>query len=300
MRIAPSQRQQRGAVIILFFLALFLSGATVVLSALNNRTNNIARGVETQVAMDAAKEALLTYALMYSTEYAGSGPGRLPCADTDNDGLANCVAAQLGRLPREVILPSGARFPLSDAGSGLDQQLWYALSPSFRSTAAIVNSSTAGIMTLDGESGIVAVLLAPGPALAGQTRPSVNANRYLEDANTTAPDFVSSSALASFNDRVLPIRRDELLSYVTPRVAQEIKRMLDIYHPANGNTYPAPAGFSGAMTAGWLVSNNWHTSVEQYLLSSPPNVATVKFLNCDIVFTLTFGSAAIARSQSSC
>lgn len=293
--------RQRGAVIILFFLAIFLSGATVVLSALNNRSSNIARGVETQVAMEQAKEALLAYALMYSKEYAGSGPGRLPCVDTDNDGLANCTAAQLGRLPEEVVLPSGVRFTLSAAGVGIDEQLWYALTPAFRTDAVALNSTTAGSLTLDGEAGIVAVLIAPGTAFSGQNRPGVLANAYLEDVNAAGVTFVSNSALANFNDRVIPIRRAEMLSMVVPRVAQEIKARLDVYHPANGNTYPINlAAFLTAMTPGWLVTNNWHTSVETYTLTTPPNIASFKFLNCGITFTINFATGTIVRSQASC
>jgi hypothetical protein len=293
--------RQRGAVIILFFLAIFLSGATVILSALNNRSSNIAQGVETQVAMERAKEALLAYALMYSKEYAGSGPGRLPCVDTDNDGLANCTAAQLGRLPEEVILPSGVRISLSDAGAGTDQQLWYALSPSFRTDAVALNSTTAGSLTLDGEGGLVAVLIAPGTLLAGQGRPGIAASAYLEDVNAAGTTFVSNSALANFNDRVIPIRRAELMSMVVPRVAQEIKALLDVYHPANGNTYPVDqAAFLTAMTPGWLVTNNWHTSVETYTLTTPPNIASFKFLNCAITFTINFATGTIVRSQASC
>jgi hypothetical protein len=293
--------RQRGAVIILFFLAIFLSGATVVLSALNNRSSNIARGVETQVAMERAKEALLAYALMYSKEYAGSGPGRLPCVDSNNDGLADCTAAQLGRLPEEVVLPSGVRFTLSDAGAGIDEQLWYALTPAFRTDAVSLNSTTAGTLTLDAEAGIVAVLIAPGIALTGQARPDVLASAYLEDVNSAGTTFVSSSALANFNDRVIPIRRAELMSMVVPRVAQEIKVLLDNYRPANGNTYPVdlPA-FLTAMTPGWIVTNNWHTSVETYTLTTPPNIASFKFLNCAVTFTINFAADTIVRSQASC
>lgn len=293
--------KQRGAVIILFFLAIFLSGATVVLTALNNRSSNLAREVETQVSMETAKEALLAYALMYSKEYAGSGPGRLPCVDTDNDGLANCTSAQLGRLPEEVVLPSGVRFTLSDAGAALDEQLWYALTPTFRTDAVALNSTTAGTLTLDGEAGIVAVLIAPGTVLTGQSRPDVLASAYLEDVNAAGATFVSTSALASFNDRVLPIRRAELMSMVVPRVAQEVKSQLDIYHPANGNTYPPDlVAFLAALTPGWLMTNNWHTSVETYTLTTPPNIASFKFLNCAITFTINFAAGTIVRSQASC
>jgi len=293
--------RQRGVVIILFFLAIFLSGATVVLSALNNRSLNLARGVETQVAMEKAKEALLAYALMYSKEYAGSGPGRLPCVDSDNDGLANCTAAQLGRLPEEVILPSGARFALSDAGAASDEQLWYALTPAYRSDAAILNSTTAGSLTLDGEGGIVAVLIAPGNVLTGQSRPSLLAVDYLEDVNAAGATFVSNSTLPSFNDRVMPVRRAELLSMVATHVAQEIKTQLDVYHPLNSNTYPVDlAAFLAALTPGWLMTNNWHTSVETYTLTTPPNIATFKFLNCAITYTINFSAGTIVRSQASC
>lgn len=292
--------RQRGAVLILFFLALFLSGATVVLSALNNRTGLLARNVEMQLDMELAKEALLSYAMMYPIEYAAAGPGRLPCVDTNNDALPDCTAATLGRLPQRVTLPSGVPFSFSTAGAGVDEQLWYAVSTSFRTSAATVNASTAAAFTLDGAANIVAVLIAPGTPYAGQTRPSTLAARYLEDTNATGPAFVTRSALANFNDRVLAITRAELLTAVTPMVAGQMKVYADGAYVANGNTYPADlAAFRTTVAQGWVSTNAWHTALATYTRVSA-TVATFTFSNCGITFTITNGSNGLGRSQSSC
>lgn len=296
---AGANGRQRGAVLILFFLALFLSGATVVLSALNNRTGLLARNVEMQLDMELAKEALLSYAMMYPIEYA-AGPGRLPCVDTNNDALPDCTAATLGRLPQRVALPSGVPFSLSSAGAGVDQQFWYAVSTSFRTSAATVNASTAAAFTLDGAANVVAVLIAPGTAYAGQTRPSTLAARYLEDSNATGPGFVTRSALANFNDRVLAITRAELLTAVTPMVAGQMKAYADAAFAGNGNSYPADlTAFRTTVAQGWVSTNAWHTALATYTRVSP-TVATFTFANCGITFTITNGSNGLGRSQSSC
>ncbi len=74
--------RQRGAVLILFFMALFLSGATVVLAALNNRNPQLSRALELQKEMQQVKDNLLAYSAMFPQNYAGQpagyGPGRLP------------------------------------------------------------------------------------------------------------------------------------------------------------------------------------------------------------------------------
>ncbi len=289
--------RERGAVLILFFLALFLSGATVVLSALNNRTGLLARNVEMQLDMELAKEALLSYAMMYPIDYAPAGPGRLPCVDTNNDALPDCTAATLGRLPQRVTLPSGVPFSFSSAGAGVDEQLWYAVSTSFPTSAASVNASTAAAFTLDGASNIVAVLIAPGAPYSGQTRPSTLAARYLEDTNATGPAFVTRSALANFNDRVLAITRAELLTAVTPVVAGQMKVYADA---AFAGTYPADiTAFRTTVAQGWVSTNAWHTALATYTLVSP-TVATFTFSNCGITFTITNGSNGLGRSQSTC
>lgn len=302
--------RQRGAVLILFFLALFLGGATVVLTALNNRSPQLARALDLQREMLEVKELLLAYSAMFPENYTtlapNNGPGRLPCPDTDNDGLENCSGTGLGRLPQTVAQGSGGTMALSTLGVATDQQYWYAVHPNFwrTVTATAVNSTTSTTFTLDGGvADVVALLIAPGELLPGQTRANATASNYLEGGNADVPTFFSenNAAPASFNDRVLPIRRAELMTLVTARAAQQIRLRLDAFHPGNGNSYPAPGGFVAALAGivAWFNDDNWSGAVETYSQIDANNFS-VKFLNCGITFTATFGTPGFARSQAAC
>ena len=303
-------RGQRGAVLIIFFVALFLTGATVVLTALNNRSPQLSRMLDLQREMLEIKESLLAYSAMFPENYTGqplgSGPGRLPCPDTDNDGLENCTGSGLGRLPRTVNYNPSGVLGLSILGVSTDQQFWYAVHPNFwRSmTVSAVNSTTATTFTLDGGAAdVVALLIAPGDILSGQTRSNSTAANYLEGGNADVPTFFSENniAPASFNDRVLPIRRGELMTLSTARAAQQSRARLDAFHPGNGNSYPLPAGFAGALAgaAAWFVDDQWGSAIETYLQIDANNFS-VKFLNCGITYSASFGNPGFTRSQSTC
>ncbi len=261
---------------------------------------------------------------MYGDHYpTGAGIGHLPCPDTDTPaftaggaplapyGIANspCGANAIGRLPHQVILPSGNPLPLSDHGSGSDRQFWYAVADTFLANpnggiSNTLNSTTAGALTLDGQGDVVAVLIAPGQALAGQSRPGTAAAAYLEAENVAGPVFVSGwpAAPTDFNDVVLAIRRADLLLPMTARVAEEMKKHLDTYHLAGG-AYPADqAAFAGAFAAAppWLAANNWTAATVTTYTKLSGDSATLTFAGCGITYTLTFGSTTMGRSQSHC
>ena len=300
---------QKGAALILLFLGLFLSGVTVVLTALNNRALQLDRTLNLQREMQDVREKLLAYAAMYPENYTTSspnnGPGRLPCPDADNDGQENCTGTGLGRLPQFIDQTSGGMLGLSTLGIATDQQFWYAVHPNFwrTVTATAVNSATTTTFTLDGGAqDVVALLIAPGEALSGQTRSNSTATNYLEGGNADVPTFfsVNNAAPAAFNDLVLPIRRAELMTLVTARVAQQMKARLDVFHPANGNTYPDVPAFAAALAgaSAWLADDNW-AAVTTYSRVDANN-ASVTFQNCGITYTMTFGSAGLTRSQMAC
>jgi hypothetical protein len=194
----------------------------------------------------------------------------------------------------------------SDHGILNDQRFWLAVSPVFRqSSAAVLNSNSAGSLTLDGQNDIVAILIAPGDVISGQTRQNNTAANYLEHTNAAGTAFASSWAAnpTLFNDRVPPIYRHEVMTLATARVTQVVRGILTTYHPANGNTYPVdePA-FLAALTAApppvWFSANNWGTVINYAFINA--NSVTVSFDSCAITYTVTFGQPDIARSQASC
>ena len=103
-----------------------------------------------------AKQALLQFAYNYPVT-DGNGPGRLPCADTDNDGIPNpgfgsCIS--LGRLPWRQ-----QNLNLYDIRDADGQRLWYAVSNNFATNVPfpgnIINSDAFGTITLRDQSGNV-------------------------------------------------------------------------------------------------------------------------------------------------
>jgi len=127
-----------------------------------------------------AKQALLQYAYNYP-KFNSEGPGRLPCPAPDNTGLTGVLTLALcqsvGRLPW-----AESEMSFYDARDADGEQLWYAVSENFYNLGggAIINSDSEGTITLVDQSeniiydgngaGIAAIIIAPGPEMAGQDR----------------------------------------------------------------------------------------------------------------------------------
>ena len=126
--------------------------------------------------LEEAKQALLQSAYNYPTTN-DLGPGRLPNADTDNDGVSD-GGSTFGRLPW-----AQQNLNLYDIRDADGERLWYAVSSSFRpQTPLPINSDTSGTLTLrdqggnviyDGSNpggltqyGVAAVIIAPGAVTA--------------------------------------------------------------------------------------------------------------------------------------
>jgi hypothetical protein len=319
-------RSQQGAALLIMMLLLFLVSMAVLLKGLGRKNTQLHQEIATSQALAQAKDALIAHAVTYADNYpptGGAGPGHLMCPDTDLpafdvNGLplppygspnAPCGPNAIGRLPHSVTLGLGNLYPLSDSGSGIDQQFWYAVSNVCIANPNggvnnTFNSTTPGSLTLDGQGDVVAVIIAPGPPVTGQNRPSVNAADYLEAGNVSGPNFVSSYPANpnNFNDTVLSIRRSELMSPVTARVAEELKKYIDAYHVANSAYPPDQVTFAGAFAGAppWLTANNWLAATTTTYTRISINSATLVFNGCGITYTLTFGTTALGRSQPHC
>ncbi|MBU1565738.1 MAG: hypothetical protein KJ630_08925 [Proteobacteria bacterium] len=314
----------RGAALLIMMLLLFVAAMTVILRGLGGGNLKEQEAAATSEALAKVKDSVIAFAVMYADNYpAGAGVGHLMCPDTDAPafdatgiplapyGVANspCGPNAIGRLPHYVTLPSGKPFPLSDHGSGVDRQFWYAVADRALANPAgglsnIFNSATPGTLSLDGQGDIVAVIIAPGPPFGGQNRPGTSPAAYLEAGNALGPAFVTGwpANPQNFNDRVLAVKRSELLLPMTARVVEEMKKHLDAYHVAGG-AYPADqAAFAGAFAAAppWLAANQWLQATVTTYTPLSGNSVTLAFAGCGITYTLTFGSATIGRSQTHC
>jgi hypothetical protein len=241
--------RQSGAALIILMILIVLVISSALLWRLNARGGPGTFGSEsathTTHTLQAAKEALLAFAATYPDFYptgapnTTEGPGQLPCPDVDGDGFADgpCGSAgapAVGRLP-------WSQLGLADLRDGDAEPLWYAVSGAHKDDPPTtpLNTDTPGSLTLDGSGDVVAVIVAPGAALAGQARPSTNVTDYLEGENSDGDDdFQTGPSGAAFNDRLLTVTRAELARTVERRVLAEIRRVLSQYWTAYGY-YPA-------------------------------------------------------------
>jgi type II secretory pathway pseudopilin PulG len=199
------------------------------------------RDQDTAEALAQAKRALIGRAAADDNR-----PGSLPCPDTDDDGVAELFAgvdcpSYVGRLPWKSL---GLPDPRDSAG----ERLWYVLSPAFRdyTAAGMLDSDTKGSLTVYQDSVAtaittegVAVIFAPGPAVAGQVRDPASANNpanYLDlDATSGVNNaiaggpFMATQGSATFNDRLLAITTADLIPIVEMRVAREMLALLSAY-----------------------------------------------------------------------
>lgn len=251
--------QQGGGVLLIVLLLLSLGGLNWLLQRPATQALAQARERHTDLALAAAKEALLGYAAAYPEQHrkgAGTGraayvPGHLPCPDTGSplNEAASHEGTEAGSCGSKGVSVIG-HFPWRSLGippprDGSGECLWYAVSGNYKANpkADLLNPDTPGQFQILGADGLilagataeeqpVAVLIAPGPPLAGQQRQHkdnehsecrldydasqfleavLGSNKQLPDPNADATSkFVMLPASASFNDRLLWINRQEL------------------------------------------------------------------------------------------
>ena len=254
-----------------------LIGTYVVSDALTRITAQvkIERDSRSLDAMQEAKAALIAWSASQAwTGNTTDQPGSLPCPDTTNDGSSDisggACLSQVGRLPWKTL---NAR-ELRDASGEI---LWYALSPNLRNASGVtvINSDTQGQLVLYSDkdstttatlSNVVAFVIAPGVAVAGQTRNSSGVNtaaNYLEGRNSGATGNYTSTPQSpasypdTFNDQILPLTHSDLFSVVEQAVASRIESDIKQYiAPVSGSSitsyfsqwggFPFPAIFSNA------------------------------------------------------
>ena len=302
-------------------LVLFISASAVMVRELNVRVGFQETDLQTRQEMINAKEMLIAYASNFAElNSSGLGPGRLPCWDYTNDGEpddSSCATQYTYRLPEYTDIEVGDTFRFNEEYADIGQQFWYALTPAYRDTGVLgLNSSTSGNLTIDGESGYVAVVIAPGPAVTNQDRSEAETwannyyglTNYLEGDNGTlyTTDFENAISADSdyYNDVVLGITHSEIMTPVTSRVVREMKTSLDNFHPHPyfGDSYPSTASGWGVYLAyyfgaAWFNNDNWELVAKYNQVSA--DVATISFTGCSIIYTVEFGGG-ITRDRNSC
>lgn len=184
MSAHPSPPRAHGGQALLAALVLLLVlGAGALLGAGELRTRaTMLTHARSVIALAQARAALIGYAVSYDESHPGEGYGFLPCPDSGNTGstpIGACGArgqGAIGRLPWRTL-------GLPDLRDGWGECLWYAVAGSVKHNpkALMLNWDSPGQFVVHGADGhriaaagpdgrAVAIVFAPGPALAGQVR----------------------------------------------------------------------------------------------------------------------------------
>jgi hypothetical protein len=201
MRVFGGNRQS-GYVLLLMLILLMGIGGVVVAGFTQDAKRQVEheKYLHNKRVLEEVKRALLQFAYNYPVTNQ-RGPGRLPCADTDNDGTPNTAfgtCIQLGRLPWNQ--PGLNLYDIRDADG---QRLWYAVSSSFATNVAggnVINSDAIGTITLRDQvgnfifnaagvgEGVAAVIIAPGAETARNGVPQDRSIGNGDDPFDTNPD----------------------------------------------------------------------------------------------------------------
>jgi len=304
MIVISNRIKQKGAALLMFFFVVFAASATMFLSSVNTHSVEVRQFQDMRSEMEKAKQGLIAYAMNYHTygfDNDGDtftndeGPGRLICPDVDNDGLAesnatDCTDNVRGRLP-ETFSYSGNIVTLSNEFADIDQQFWYVVSANFKEiTAGDVNHTTAGTLSIDGEGGYVAVIIAPGDELLGQDRSSspTAVSNYLEQDNLAGTSFINSYPANpdAFNDQVIgikaselkldEIRFDEIVNTPDASIYEPVRVELYDYYLSNGFLPASPTAINESIQDkgyGWLFDEGYmSTTLINWVRNSYPYV----------------------------
>ncbi len=262
-------RRQRGAALLILLSLLSVAIAYAVVAGLNRSAGDIARArdLKTYAALAQAKAAMIAYAVTYKDTHdkpasnSYTVPGYLPCPDLgtsayEGQAASTCggsLVSVMGRLPWRTL-------GLDTLKDSSGECLWYAVSGTYKNYLNAVSGSTTtsnmmnwdnngqfNVMDTDGvtiltgstdDTNAVAVIFAPGAALAGQDRTpaagttncggNYSAAAYLETAGGINNSVVSGTALApssfiagtasnTFNDKLVYITRADIWNAIKKR-----------------------------------------------------------------------------------
>lgn len=267
---------QQGAALIIFMLVLILSAATYFVGGLSSNTVALDREKQTQAALAEAKGALIGDAVEKQGSTLSSSMPAITLSNPDLGTGANegDETANAGAIDYSAI----GRFPWRSLGTvalkdGSGECLWYAVSGRFKTythTAMPLNWDTQGQIDVIDEKGnqlatnLAALVIAPGPVLAGQNRSSVqtiypqcggnyDAKNYLDTfdlnnailgninyfpgtANNSKAQNSSNTTFvvannANYNDRFIFVTTDDIFNQVMFRAAfsNEIDALLTYF-----------------------------------------------------------------------
>jgi hypothetical protein len=225
--------RQSGAALMIMMLILVLGVAALLVRELAARASTTARTADNAAALARAREALLGYAAVFDAANPGT-LGLLPCPDVNaGGGFAEgeahgsaCLAryrSVMGRFPWKTLGIETAR-----GASG--ECLWYAVSGGWKAASAAMpelanpdNNGQFRVRAADGTTLIagaspaeraVAVIIAPGPALAGQVRTALASGAEQCGGNYTAARYLDADAGSGIDNANLATNADAIDDFI--------------------------------------------------------------------------------------
>ena len=257
--------RERGVALLALLAVLVLGATWYLVSRLHQLSANATAAERARNArvLNQAKQALIGYVIAQANHAFENNPGALPCpeapgsfnATNGTDGKTNtggCAGPAVGRYPWRTI----GTDKLVDAAG---EPLWYVISAGWAVTCSacstVVNSNSVGQLNIDGiasaalpaDDSVVALIIAPGPAIAvaaapgcpgwTQTRPATSGvapdvRNYLECENASNPadaNFVTGGPSGSFNDQVVKITVADIMPGIEAAVADRLQRNSEFF-----------------------------------------------------------------------
>ena len=271
-RAGRAHTRARGQALLILVVMVAVAAMLLVYGSTTAVGRALKAEAKTRAALEYARQALVGRAIGDA-----SRPGSLPCPDLDDDGSAelfvgSACPSYIGRLPWRTLGVGDLR---DEAG----ERLWYALAPAFRDHpgAPPINSDTRGTLTVQSSESValtheaVALVFAPGPALAGQLRDENPAQcastgkhvartrcaaNYLDGvgslSNAAGGPYIAAISGATFNDKLVVIGTPDFMPLVEQRIALEARNALLAYRAASACAcYPwADGGADGKADTG--------------------------------------------------
>ena len=301
------RRHQRGAAMLILMLIVMLGLITLFTFRMDRKGPVLNADRQTAAALAQAKEALLGDSATDNITGGVQNPGRLPCPNIDNspsnEGKSALLSgsacqsgpnipANMGRLPWKTL-------KVDDLRDGAGERLWYVVDPNFVDNGMPMNSGITPTLAVNGNQ-IVAVIIAPGPALGAlnQQRDTVNQNDYRNylESYITSTTVALNAPSVTYNDHIITITARELFNVVTQRMVREFVKKLE--ENSLVNPYPSSYPFMPRRTTlppalpppdPWY-DNQWDGTVSSSYSPTPssnPTQFTVRFANCtNALFTV--------------
>ena len=299
----------------------------MLLNSLNSSSPRLARDQVTAAALAQAKEALIGYAITYGDTHSNVS-GFLPCPDqgqnNTEDGEANSECGVDINSIVAVNVTAIGKFPWKTLKSstlkdGNSECLWYAVSGNYKNNpnTELMNWDNNGLLQTLSPDGVtllpgsstnnhpVAIIFAPGPTLATQSRNSLPKAASC-GGNYTTSNYLDNDTIHNINNAVTSTTANAVTQFISGQVkdlsGNEIvnDRLLIITKEDLFNAIKKRSDFE-------LFINTMLSSTKACLTPTPPSSPLISPVSLNFSNTpltegagTTVGSLELGRAPKSC